>query len=425
MIDQFAYLTSDLPGIGGVIKQRPEDFLVQEQPLYSPSGCGEHLYLFVEKRLRSTSDVIRYLANTFRVGKGDVGYAGLKDKRAVTQQHFSVRLPAPDHDRQLLARMDHPCIKLLWAQRHENKLKRGHLAGNRFVIRIRCVQPDQAVRVKRILDWLSVTGVPNFVGQQRFGYRMVNHKIGRLLLLGRWQELLDLMLGHPLESNHAPTRAARSAYERGDYRTSLETLPRHLHADRQATDALRQGKSPKEVVLAINRHQRDFFISAVQSAVFNRVLDRRLREAGRPGINRVIEGDLAWKHETRSVFEVDQATADCENADGGRVRTLEVSPSGPMWGVGMCRTKGGVDKWEQEALAQEHLTEQDLCGGSQGRANGSRRPLRVVIRDAAVSGGVDELGPYVEVAFGLPRGSFATVVLREIMKTAVPESVTG
>jgi len=419
MIDEFAYRTLDLPGIGGEIKQRAQDFLVEEQPLIQPIGNGDHLYLYIEKRLRSTSDVFRHLANIFDISAGHIGYAGLKDKRAVTRQYFSVLLPNPDQDERRLDRLDTDNIKLLGAQRHDKGLQRGQLMGNRFVIYIRDVEPSSAIQAKRILDRLAQLGVPNFVGQQRFGYRSVNHKIGRLLLLGKWQQILDLMLGYPLESDHAPTRAAREAYERGDYAASLELLPSHLYPDRQATNALSQGKSPQQAVMAINSQQRAFFISAVQSAIFNRVLDRRLCESESRGVDRLIVGDVAWHHDLRTSFLVDQAIAEFENGPGGRVRKRELSPSGPMWGVGMSKAGDIVGRWEQQALDDACLTQTILKGGPQGEAYGSRRSMLARVKEIDVSSGVDVHGSYVRLAFGLPRGSFATIVLREIMKCSL------
>lgn len=417
LMETLAYLTADLPGVGGQIKQRPEDFLVEEQPLYQPTGAGEHLYVYIEKKLRSTSEVIRHLSKTFRVKKDEIGYAGLKDKHAVTRQLFSVRLPGRDDEQACLERVDTSHIKLLWADRHENKLRRGHLAGNRFVIKIRGVDPAGVVRAKAVLDRLVQTGVANFVGQQRFGYRGVNHTLGKLMLHNRWREMLDLMLGHPLDADHAATRMARQAYERGDYAAALELLPRNLRQDRQALDALRQGKSAREAVMTIDRQHRHFLISAVQSAIFNRVLNQRIRgDARSPGIGRLIAGDLAWKHENRSVFSVDQAVAEQENGPAGRVGRLEVSPSGPMWGVGMLQAGGQPGQWERQALADEGLTESDLQGGRHDKAVGSRRPMRVALREPELSSGVDEHGAYIGLSFGLPRGSFATVVLREVMK---------
>jgi len=411
-----SYRSDDLPGIGGQIKLRPEDFRVEEQPLYQPTGTGEHLMLCIEKKQRSTSDAVRFLSRAFRVSPSDIGYAGLKDKQAVTRQNFTIRLPGTSQDKTLLDKFQHSHFKILWADRHENKLKRGHLAGNRFDIKIRNADPTGMLQAKRVLDRLAEVGVPNFIGEQRFGYRLINHKVGRFLLLSKWQEALDLILGHPQESDHPPTRSAREAYQRGDYVSALELLPRHLHHDRQALDALRQGKSPRDAVGTINRQQRCFFISALQSSIFNRVLNRRLNDPSSPGIDCLIDGDLAWRHDNRSVFSVDRATAECENAAGARMQSFEISPSGPMWGTGMIQAGGVVGEWEQQALLDEDLVESDLLDGHRSHATGARRPLRVALRDPDISGGADEHGPFIRVAFGLPRGSFATVVLREMMK---------
>ncbi len=157
------YLTNDLPGIGGVIKERPEDFLVDEQPLYEAKGEGEHLYLFVEKRGQTTSDVVRRVAKMFHVRRSDVGYAGLKDKQAVTRQHLSVYLPDASNDEKFLSRFEFTPFKLLWSQRHANKLRRGDLSGNRFVIYLRGVDASAAVAAKTVLDRMMETGVPNYV----------------------------------------------------------------------------------------------------------------------------------------------------------------------------------------------------------------------------------------------------------------------
>ena len=421
-----AFLTADTPGIGGVIKERPEDFLVDEQPLYQPNGKGEHLYLFIEKREQTTSDVLRKIARAFRVANGEVGYAGLKDKHAVTRQHFSVRLPKPGADADGLAAAQASGLKVIWSERHENKLRRGHLAGNRFVIRIRKVEPSRVIHVKRILDRLTQTGAPNYVGEQRFGYRGDNHEVGARILKGDWQGLLDQMLGQPRPEDFEATRAAREAYDRRDYAGALALWPRHHRSERQALDALRQGRSAQSAAMAIDRQQRDFFISALQSAVFNDVLHRRITaaqaSAAAPGIGRIVAGDLAWKHDSRAVFAVDEATAAKENAPDGRVPKLEVSPSGPMWGVGMTQAGGDVAREESDALARAGLATDQLAGGSQGRADGSRRPMRMPIKDADVSAGADEHGPYIRLAFELPRGCFATAVLREIMKTTAAQT---
>lgn len=414
------YLTADLPGVGGVIKQRPEDFLVEEQPLYEPSGEGEHLYVYIEKRSRTTTEVARHLARVFHVSRRNVGYAGLKDKHAITRQHFSIHLPKKSGDEEGLARINNNTVTLLWAARHGNMLRRGHLSGNRFVIRIREINPAHVVHAKATLDRLAAAGVPNFLGEQRFGYRQNNHIIGRLLLLEQWQELLDEMLGHPRDERE-PTHVGRLAYERGDYAQALEVWPRHLRHDRQALDVLRQGRSARDAVLTMDREQRGFFISGLQSAMFNRVLDQRLRDGT---LAQLLVGDLAMKHSNGAIFAVDAATAETENAaPEGRMHTQEISPTGPMWGPDMPRPTNGVLAAETRVLHAFDLNEDDLAGRSvtEHVPTGSRRALRIFLRDPDISAGVDEHGPFIRVAFELPRGSFATIALREIMKTQVAE----
>ncbi len=418
-IANLTYLTPDLAGVGGQMKLRPEDFLVDEQPLYEPSGAGEHLILFIEKFNLTTHDAVRRIAKAFRVRRSAVGYAGLKDKHAVTRQHVSVHLPGvPGADEQFaqesIRRTEyHPHLKVLWSARHANKLRLGHLRGNRFVIHLRDVEPGAVVRAKAILDVLVKRGVPNFFGVQRFGYRGDSDRVGRSLLVGDARNALDLMLGNPDQRETEMRRRGREAYMAGDYAGALSLCPQRMRYERQALDALRQGKSFEQAAAAVDRVQRELMLSAWQSSIFNRVLDVRLKDGT---FDRLVPGDLAQKHDNRAVFRVDQAMADQENAPGGRIERLEISPSGPMWGADMMRAEGAVDALEQRLLQEDGLTVEQLTPAGGLKLVGQRRPLRVPLRDAEVSGGVDEHGPYVRLAFELPRGSFATTVLREIMK---------
>ena len=130
-------LTADLPGTGGLIKETPEDFFVEELPLYLPCGEGEHLYLTVEKKGLTTFELLQRLAGALGVRERDFGYAGLKDARATTRQTVSV--PGVSAEQALALTI--PGVRILAAKRHRNKLRTGHLAGNRFAIRIREVQP--------------------------------------------------------------------------------------------------------------------------------------------------------------------------------------------------------------------------------------------------------------------------------------------
>lgn len=169
-------LTAHLPGTGGSVRVSEEDFRVEELPLYEPTGEGEHLYLTVEKRGRNTQEVVRELAALLHLPEREVGTAGLKDKRAVTVQRMSVPARAVGGDP--LA-MQGAGWRVLEARRHGNKLRAGHLRGNRFVIAIRGCDPARAAPV---LDWLRAHGAANLFGPQRFGQRQDNAALGAAIL---------------------------------------------------------------------------------------------------------------------------------------------------------------------------------------------------------------------------------------------------
>ena len=146
----WSYFTTDLPGIGGKIKQSPEDFVVEEIPAYQPCGEGEHLFLWVEKRDVSAEAMLKHFADIFRIRQRDIGVAGLKDRFAVTRQFISI--PAKQED--LVSNANTDSIQVLSAKRHRNKLKTGHTRGNRFQLVVR--EPNQEA------CWYRSAGICSF-----------------------------------------------------------------------------------------------------------------------------------------------------------------------------------------------------------------------------------------------------------------------
>ena len=173
-------LTGELPGTSGSVRVAEEDFLVEELPLYEPSGSGEHLYLTVEKRNRTTQEVAREIAQALGARERDVGTAGLKDKRAVTVQRISVATKASAEE---ASRIAGPGYRVLSAARHGNKLRPGHLRGNRFRIVVRGVGPEALPRAEAICARLRERGAANLFGPQRFGKRGDNAALGHAILL--------------------------------------------------------------------------------------------------------------------------------------------------------------------------------------------------------------------------------------------------
>lgn len=398
------HLTQDEPGIGGVLKHHPEDFIVEELAREPFTGTGDFLYLYVEKTLRLTTDVVRLFARHFGVSWDAIGYAGLKDKHAVTRQWFSIHRAA--EDRAAAFHDDH--IRILTVDRHDRPLYRGQLAANRFQIKVREVEPVSALRARRILDRLVAQGAPNFIGEQRFGYRDTNHLQGRCLIQGDLQHFLNLLLGSPHESEAPLNQQARAAYDAGDYKRALELWPTVHRFERQALGPLSRGAPPADAVNNIDEPHRTLLVSAYQSAVFNQLLNDRIR-AGLLG--ELLPGDIAIRHDTHGIFEVRHL-----DREQPRAQRLEISPTGPMWGRTMLRATGQPGEWERTALHESGLTEADLAQPGPFIPEGSRRSYRLIIHDPQIAAGSDARGPYVYVGFSLPRGSFATIVMREIMK---------
>ena len=174
-------LTPDLPGIGGSTRIVPEDFAVEELPLYPASGKGEHLYLTVEKTGRTTPEVMRELARALGARERDAGAAGLKDKRAVTVQRLSFFTSASAADALAVSGRG---FRVLAAERHENKLRPGHLKGNRFRVVVRGCAPSAIGRARAICERLDQIGAANLFGPQRFGRFGDNAELGRRILSG-------------------------------------------------------------------------------------------------------------------------------------------------------------------------------------------------------------------------------------------------
>lgn len=344
-------LTADLPGVGGRIKQLPEDFEVEEIPAYEPSGQGDFLYLWLEKRAMGAEYFVRQIAHRLGIPVGEVGTAGLKDRHAVTRQMVSV--PAAVEER--LGPLEGDGIRLLRVSRHSNKLKPGHLHGNRFRILIRDAQTGP--RLAAILERLRRDGLPNYYGWQRFG------REGETLHLG-----LALLRGEP---------------------PPLGPDGRRLNA-----------RSP---------FLRRLALSAGQSALFNHYLAGRLTD----GLFRqVLVGDVMAKWPFGGLFVATDVAV-----EQARFAARETVSAGPIFGRKTFAAAGDAARREAETLAAAGLTTSRFLGFGK-LLQGTRRHNLVYLDDLVAT----ETADGVQLTFALPAGSYATVLLREVMKTEVADS---
>lgn len=340
------HVTSEVPPIPGTLRGSPEDFEVVEIPAYAPAGEGEHLFLRIRKRDWTTPLAVRRMAEALGVDPGAAGWAGLKDRHAVTEQWVS--LHRADASRALALGIEG--IEVLEAVPHTSKLRTGHLRANRFGLRVRGTPHDRLQDVQAVLARLAETGVPNYFGEQRFGREGDNY-----------------------------TRAHRWLVE--------------------------GGRAPR------SRFDRKLLASAFQSALFNQRVATRV---ARGELGRIFPGELARKEDSGGLFVVEDVAEAQARADA-----WQISPTGPMFGPKMRWPEDEAREAERALLAEAGLTPEQLVRiGRSGE--GTRRPVRVRLQDARLR--VEEDG--FTLAFTLPKGSYATVVMEEVLKRGAnsPES---
>ncbi|MBN2714688.1 MAG: tRNA pseudouridine(13) synthase TruD [Deltaproteobacteria bacterium] len=395
--------------VPGDIKTRDEDFAVSEIPLYQPSGEGDHLFLEVEKRAMTTGAAVGKIARALNLNPGDIGVAGQKDALAVTTQWMSLEHVPSD----AVDKLDIPGIRILRVSRHRNKLKMGHLQGNRFSIRLRNTLPDRLDVAIQLLNWLETNGMPNYFGDQRFGSRGDNWMVGRALLKGDYRLALSLVLGIPTPGleGESVTRA-RTLFEAESWEAAADAWPRGFGENARLCRIFeKNGGHWKRTMLSVGKKSLTFYISAYQSYLFNQTLAERVAAGA---LKTMQVGDVAWKHDKGVCFVVESAEMETERALRG-----EISPSGPLYGRKMKWPSGKAGEYEQSVLSGEDVSLAQFEKKAPWTAPGGRRPMRVFPQNCSVQNGSDDFGDYLEFCFSLPSGAYATVLMNEICKTGM------
>lgn len=401
------YLTADLPAVPLVARARLDDFRVEELPAYPCSGSGDHVHFELEKRGLSTQDAVRRVARALGVAPREVGVAGLKDARGVTRQRLSIEHVDPAR----VAALELDGLRVLGVARHGNKLRRGHLLGNRFVLGLRGTAAGRVEEVRAVLERLAEAGVPNYFGPQRFGLRGDNWRVGAALLRGDHAEAAALIAGRPAEGDPERVRRARECFEAGDFQGAARAWPpRFRSAVRIARAMHRTGGDARKALRAAEGDELRFCVSAFQSHLFNRVVAARLEQGT---LDTLLEGDLAWRHAGGAVFRVERPADEAP-----RAALFELSPSGPLFGRRMTWPAGAPEALERGVLAAAGVEPAAFEARGRVQWKGARRPLRVPLADLALEAGADDGGPVLSVTFALPAGSYATAVLREVAKDA-------
>ena len=330
----------------------------------------------------------------------DLGYAGMKDAVGVTRQTVSIPRVAPE---KVLA-LEIPGVRILSASMHGNKLRLGHLKGNRFAIRVRDVAQGSLKNAEAALEVMARRGVPNRFGVQRYGVQGNTHQIGAAMLRREFKSAVDRVIGDPAAVTDERWREAIEAYRRGDVEQSLALFPAHFRVEREMLARLVQRPDGFERAFnSVQPRMKRLYLSAFQSSLFDLVLEKRL-----DSFDKVNAGEIAFKHENGACFLVQDLAAEAPRAEA-----FEISPTGPMFGCTMMEAQGAQGELEREVLAAQELTLEsfNLPGGL--RMEGERRPLRVPVAGVEVR----QDGGDLLLGFSLPRGAYATCVLSEITKS--------
>ncbi len=397
-------------GLGGRIREVPDDFLVEEIPLVRPSGRGDHTIAHVEKRSSSTFDLLLFLSKAVKVSERVIGYAGLKDSRAVARQYVSLPKVSPER---VLA-VHHRRFRVLAAARNEKPLKIGYLQGNRFTIRIREPNLERLDAAREALEYLVARGVPNAYGSQRFGTRQDGHLLGRAMVHEDWRSFVDNLLGRPRAVEMNPKIVeARQAYDAGDLAAAHELFPIKHRSEKKAAGVLARGGSPRDAFEALGPGPRRIWLSAWQSYLFNRVLDQRVRDGT---FGTLLEGDVAWLHDSGAMYSVRDAAA-----EAARSAARVASPTGPLLGYDSKPAGGAPGRMEQRVM-DENDVDPESFRASHCRSRGLRRPLRIPVQEASLEAEPDGA---VVARFVLPPGAFATVVLDHLMPASEAEALAS
>jgi len=416
MLNAETYLTPQ-KGIGGQIRAINEDFYVEEIPETQPKGEGPNTWLWVEKEGRNTLDVVLDIARELKMNRKQMGFAGMKDKAAVTRQWICVSNKTPEELHGLEDKLHH--VKILDIVPHQKKLRIGQLVGNKFRLLVRDVEdPDSAAqRAEKILEQLKERGVPNYYGYQRFGKNRPNtHQVGKSLIKGGVKAAVDCYIGHPYHTEPHHIQEARRFYDEGDLEESLEAMPSGMRYEKMMLRTLLKEKKKKgeldekSYILALKSLPKPLsrmFVHAYQSYLFNRAVSERTKL----GIDQYVEGDILIDNEEHLIHEFDPEEIN------QRIKDFQAHPSAPLFGSKVPLAGGELGKMEQKILDEEHLKLEDFMVPLMPKlgSHGIRRAVRFQIWD--VSAEATEEG--VLLGFSIPKGSYATSVLREVMKKDV------
>ncbi len=417
MLNANTYVTSR-EGIGGSIRNQYEDFYVEEIPEMIPTGEGPNVWIWIEKVGRTTLDVVLDISRDLHISRKRMGFAGMKDKKALTRQWICIANMDSEEQFKQVEELDIYKTDFLEIKRGRKKLRMGQLKGNKFKILIRDLDDIEksADIANEVLKELEVTGVPNYYGWQRFGKPRTNtHLVGEALIHNDLKEAVRRYVGNPSQEESLENQKARQAYDDGDLEKSLELMGKGMRYEkmmvRQLIKDSKKGelddKAYMNAIHALPKPLQRMFVHAYQSYLFNDVVSRRVDM----GINKFIEGDIIIDNGEHIIR--DKTPEEYQEL----IDNFEVSPTVPLFGTKVPFAGGEVGEMEKSVLKSYNIDKSNFEVPKMPRlgSHGLRRSLRFQVWDACAKATDDG----VLAEFSINKGSYATAVLREVMKKDV------
>lgn len=411
------YLTST-QGLGGRIKASPEDFIVEEIPQMPPrEDGGRYTAAWIRTRNWETNRLVRAMSRNLRISRRRISFAGTKDKRAVTTQLFQFDAEPPS-----ILDMRIKDVEVLDAYQTSKEVAIGDLRGNRFEVVIRDVllPPERAREAAAATaDALRLAGgFPDFFGMQRFGsIRPITHIVGKHIIRGDFKAAVDAYVANPIEGESEEEYEARTQLEEsGDYAEALKKYPDVMGFEKAILNHL--VVRPDDYVGALQQLPFNLlmmFVHGYQSYLFNKMLSERIRR-GLP-INGPLDGDVMMPldrlglPDDRRFIPVTSDNIEKAHAQVSGGRALV---TGVLFGSESTFAGGVMGEIERHVIEGEGLKPNDFTIPKMPRlsSRGTRRALVVPMPALQVEAGDSA----VKMKFELPRGCYATAMLREFMK---------
>ncbi|HJJ47538.1 MAG TPA: tRNA pseudouridine(13) synthase TruD [Methanocorpusculum sp.] len=404
------WYASDSDGIGGHLRESPEDFIVEEIP-ESFTGQGPYAVVKLVKKSWEHQHAMREITNRLRISPKRIGWAGTKDRNAVTTQYLTLYNVTPEE----IAALNIKDMELSYVGQHQSGLSLGQLQGNRFTLTLRgCSKTEGLEEICRAV----AEGIPNYYGLQRFGsLKPVTHRMGYHILRGEYEDAVRLYVGDAFPYESDDIKAARRSFaETLDAKQALNSLPVHLSYERIMLDSLMKKKEDYGSALqALPPKLLSMFVSAYQSWLFNLAVSARLQSGTPFGEPRIGEHLIFANGRVDTVTEKNIPVA---RQHMKRNRCFIV---GWMPGKTLGATPGPLEEVMLAQMKSDGIAEEDFGHAAefvQTAFDGNNRRISL---SAEVDAKAE--GPVVTLKFALPSGHYATTVAREFMKAAPEEMV--